>query len=235
MGNAEFKAFSPWTDISSSDDVQPQSLLAHTKMAAITVVEYDPSWPEKFQEISQKLEHYLSSCGVKYLSIEHIGSTAIPGLAAKPNIDIIIEVPDAENVAKAKETLIHEPRPEEHYKCWGDGGIKGRISMKLHDRSMLPDQSVYIINQKDPDGRLLMRGHRALRDTLKMPQHESLKAAYGQLKIELATTSIDGVDYGQRKNPLIRKILRTAGWTDQDIDKKEALDYRIPGDNDLPY
>ncbi|KIW14029.1 hypothetical protein PV08_06810 [Exophiala spinifera] len=204
-------------------------------LPVVKVVEYDPSWPSKFQEISQKLEHYLSISGVEYTSIEHVGSTAVPGLAAKPNIDIIIEVPNAEQAAKAKEALIHEPSPEEHYKCWGDGGIKGRISMKLHNRNELPDQSVYIINQEDPEGRLVVQCHRALRDTLRLPQHEALRAEYGRLKVHLATSSIDGVDYGQKKNPLIRRILQTAGWADEEIDKKEALDYRIPGDDDLPY
>lgn len=204
-------------------------------LPVVSVVDYDSAWPSKFQAISQKLEYYLSTSGVKYSSIEHVGSTAVPGLAAKPNIDIIIEVPDAEHAAKAKEALIHEPSPEEHYKCWGDGGIKGRISMKPHSRDELPDQSVYIINRQDPDGRLIMHCHRALRDTLRMPQHEALRAEYGRLKFYLAASSIDGVDYGQRKNPLVRKILQAAGWTDEKIDKKEALDYRVPGDEDLPY
>ncbi|KAJ9634035.1 uncharacterized protein PV06_08509 [Exophiala oligosperma] len=204
-------------------------------LPTVTVVEHDPSWPSKFQEILQKLEGYLSTSGVRYTAIEHVGSTAVPGLAAKPNIDIIIEVPDAENAAKAKEALIHEPSPEEHYKCWGDGGIKGRISMKPHSRNEALEQSVYIINQQDSDGRMIARCHRALRDTLRMPQHEALRAEYGRLKVHLAYSSIDGVDYGQKKNPLIRRILQAAGWTDEDIDKKECLDYRIPGDYDLPY
>lgn len=84
--------------------------------------------------------------GAEYIVIEHIGSTSVLGPAAKPNIDIIIEVPNAENAEKAKEALIYEPPAAEHYKCYGDGGIRGRISMKLADRSLVPDQSVYVFS-----------------------------------------------------------------------------------------
>ncbi|EXJ65007.1 hypothetical protein A1O7_01346 [Cladophialophora yegresii CBS 114405] len=67
-----------------------------------------------------------------------------------------------------------------------------------------------------------------------MPEHEALKKEYGQTKIKLASSSQHSLEYGQKKNPLIRRILRAAGWTDTEIDKKESLDYRVPHD-DLPY
>lgn len=208
--------------------------MAAPSLPAVTVVAYDPTWPVLFEEISQRLKQYLKICTVAYDMIEHVGSTAIPGLAAKPNIDIIITVPDAENADKAKEALIHEPSPEEHYKCYGDGGIRGRISMKPHVRNLLQDQSIYIIRENDPDGQLVVRCHLSLRNTLRLPEHEALKEEYGQVKLQLAASAIDGVDYGQRKNPIIRKILRTAGWSDAEIDLKEALDYRTPGEWDEP-
>ena len=80
-----------------------------------------------------------------------------------------------------------------------------------------------------------MRCHRALRDTLKLPEHESLKLEYGQLKFDLAASSRDTVEYGQKKNPIIQRILGAAGWTEEQIEEKERLDYRISGDDDLPY
>src|SRR5260221_2266034 len=57
----------------------------------IVVVDYDPSWPEKFQRHAEILSRALGS---KALAIEHVGSTSVPGLAAKPIIDIIILVED---------------------------------------------------------------------------------------------------------------------------------------------
>ena len=108
--------------------------------------------------------------------------------------------------------------------------------MKPHVRNIQKDQSIYIIRDDDPNGQLVVRCHLSLRNTLRLPENEALKEEYGQVKLKLAASAIDGVDYGQRKNPIIRKILKTAGWSDVDIDLKEALDYRLPGRRDeLPY
>lgn len=54
-------------------------------MRAIKVVDYDPSWPRRFADISAEVSILL---GEFVLSIDHIGSTSVPGLAAKPKIDI---------------------------------------------------------------------------------------------------------------------------------------------------
>lgn len=54
-------------------------------MRAIKVVDYDPSWPRLFAEISTEVSALL---GDRLLSIEHIGSTSVLGLAAKPKIDL---------------------------------------------------------------------------------------------------------------------------------------------------
>ncbi|KAK5062989.1 hypothetical protein LTR84_005065 [Exophiala bonariae] len=177
----------------------------------VTILEYDPNWPIQFHIIAKKLKKYLDLCSVTYRLIEHVGSTAVPGLAAKPNIDIVITVPDAENAAKAREALVHEPSPEEHYKCYGDGGIHGRISMKPHVRNPLADQSVYIIREDDPAGQLVVRCHLALRNTLRLPELEAFKEEYGRVKLQLSKSAIDDVDYGQKKNPVIRKILKSGG------------------------
>jgi len=54
-------------------------------MRAIRVVDYDPSWPRLFAEISAEVSILL---GDLVLSTDHIGSTSVPGLAAKPKIDL---------------------------------------------------------------------------------------------------------------------------------------------------
>lgn len=94
----------------------------------------------------------------------------------------------------------------------------------------------YILNRENPEARLIMKCHRALCHTLRLPEHEELKLEYGRAKIELASSSRNGVEYGQRKNAIIRKILKAAGWTDDEVDAKESLDYRIAGEDlDAPY
>jgi GrpB-like predicted nucleotidyltransferase (UPF0157 family) len=56
----------------------------------ITVVDYDPAWPRVFEELRDRYEVALR--GVEVFAIEHVGSTSVPGLAAKPVIDVDIIV-----------------------------------------------------------------------------------------------------------------------------------------------
>ena len=58
----------------------------------IVLVEYDPQWPLMFQREALRIRAAL---GVSAIRIEHAGSTSVPGLAAKPIIDIILEVADS--------------------------------------------------------------------------------------------------------------------------------------------
>src|SRR5437870_3188884 len=55
----------------------------------VVIAEYDPAWPERFEEERTKIASALPEA----IRIEHIGSTSVPGLAAKPIIDIIVVVP----------------------------------------------------------------------------------------------------------------------------------------------
>ena len=56
---------------------------------SLVVVPYDPAWPERFEAVREQLAAALARAAVAVLSIEHVGSTAVPGLAAKPVIDIV--------------------------------------------------------------------------------------------------------------------------------------------------
>lgn len=60
--------------------------------ASITLAEYDPSWPELFRREANRI---CSLLGSKALQIEHVGSTSVPGLCAKPIIDILLVVEDS--------------------------------------------------------------------------------------------------------------------------------------------
>ncbi|MBA3825061.1 MAG: GrpB family protein, partial [Ktedonobacterales bacterium] len=62
----------------------------------ITIVAYDPQWPAEFQRIAAPLRTAL---GAQALRIDHIGSTAVPGLAAKDKIDIQVTLHDLTNTA----------------------------------------------------------------------------------------------------------------------------------------
>lgn len=53
----------------------------------ITVVEYDPAWPEHFEMLRNEYAAAMAGAGATVVAIEHVGSTSVPGLAAKPIID----------------------------------------------------------------------------------------------------------------------------------------------------
>jgi 16S rRNA processing protein RimM len=58
---------------------------------AIEVVDYDPDWPQQFEAEASRLRDALADVAVR---IDHVGSTSVPGLAAKPTVDIHVSVPD---------------------------------------------------------------------------------------------------------------------------------------------
>jgi GrpB-like predicted nucleotidyltransferase (UPF0157 family) len=67
-------------------------LIGGIEKREVVIVDYNPLWPEKFQKHSAIIARAL---GPKALCIEHAGSTSVPGLAAKPIIDILVVVEDS--------------------------------------------------------------------------------------------------------------------------------------------
>src|SRR5262245_3403990 len=68
----------------------------------IEIVPYDPSWPKRFADLGGTLRRALKGVAVR---IDHIGSTAVPGLASKPVLDIQISVASFEPLAAFKDPL----------------------------------------------------------------------------------------------------------------------------------
>src|SRR5947209_4098779 len=71
--------------------------------APILLVDYDPQWPQRFQEEANRIRTVL---GEHALRIEHVGSTSIPGLTAKPIISIDIVVANSSNRASDTSALV---------------------------------------------------------------------------------------------------------------------------------
>jgi GrpB-like predicted nucleotidyltransferase (UPF0157 family) len=80
----------------------------------VEIVSYDPSWPDLFAAEEKALRNALPPDA--FIAIEHAGSTAIPGVAAKPIIDIFVAVP---SIADARRTLV-EPIKAIGYVYWKD-------------------------------------------------------------------------------------------------------------------
>ena len=73
-----------------------KTIIRSMSKAPVIILPYDPRWPLQFEE---EKSHIVADIGAFTLSIEHIGSTAVPGLAAKPVIDILIGVRSLEDAS----------------------------------------------------------------------------------------------------------------------------------------
>ena len=84
----------------------------------LTLVEYDPAWTARFAEETRR----LSAIHLQHSAIEHIGSTSVPGLPAKPIVDIMIGVPSLEAIRTIRSAL-----RSAGYEDPGDAGVPRRV------------------------------------------------------------------------------------------------------------
>lgn len=99
--------------------------------------------------------------------------------------------------------------------------------MKFADWKRKPQRSVYIISEEDEDGMLGYRGYCDLKRVLK--EDAELRQEYEGVKLaQIRQGQTSGVLYGRAKNRVIAKILTKAGWTDEEIRRKESFDVRDP-------
>lgn len=121
-------------------------------MSALVVVDYDPSWPEVFAGLTVPLVRALRELATR---IEHVGSTAVPGLAAKPVIDIDVVVDESE-VPEAIARLVGLG-----YTHLGDCGIPQREALRRPAGS--PVHHLYVCPSTSP----ALANHLAVRDHLR--------------------------------------------------------------------
>jgi len=101
------------------DDIDADNLIGGPERRAIRLAEYDPAWPARYRVHADRITGAL---GEGLISIEHVGSTAVPGLAAKPIIDIVLEVRDSSDEGSylpaltraGYELRVREPEWHEH-------------------------------------------------------------------------------------------------------------------------
>ncbi|WP_105401979.1 MULTISPECIES: GrpB family protein [Neorhizobium] len=159
----------------------------------VEIVDYDPSWPACFAEAAHGLAALL---GDMVVSIDHVGSTSVPGLAAKPLIDIDVTLRSTTDIP-ASSTLLHslgyEPRGSRH----GDGVWAFLLRGE-------PGQRVYLC----PPDNETHRKRMLFRDRLRADA--DLAAAYERLKRDLALEfPLDGDGYTSAKSEFIRAAMGT--------------------------
>lgn len=176
---------------------------------------YNPQWAVKFLEIQETLQKILRDVAID--SIEHVGSTSIPGLRAKPVIDIDIII--RQSSLKAADAAMVEAG----YTSLGELDIPGRYVFREPGYGKLdaahgpredgePRQNTYVC----------IRGCESLRNHLDVKrillQDEQLREEYGQVKAGMADTDFEHIDqYVARKTEILCKILRAAGWDEERV------------------
>lgn len=165
-----------------------------TPLRTIEVVEYNPAWTEAFQTYAAKLHAALGDLA---MSIEHVGSTSVPGLAAKPIIDMDVVISSrlvlGQTIRKlAGLNYIHE----------GNFGIPGREAF------MWPGEErhhLYVCSVGTPN----LHNHLVFRGYLKA--HPEAVTAYSALKKKLAKQYRNDMDaHGRAKTEFIQGILTKA-------------------------
>ena len=184
----------------------------------ILVVEYDPTWPRRFEQLRQKYTEAMTAAGVPLVTIEHVGSTSVPGLAAKPVIDcdIVVAEQDVDAASQALTGLGFKPL--------GELGIPLRWAFKEPER--LAGTNTYVV----VEGSLSLRNHLAVRDILRADAN--LREQYAAVKRHAGATAANIDDYGRRKNAMIQQILSAAGLSDAE---RAAIDSnQVPSHEELP-
>jgi GrpB-like predicted nucleotidyltransferase (UPF0157 family) len=165
----------------------------------IVIVEYDPHWPRIFEELRASL---VTSLGDLAVAVEHVGSTAVPGLAAKPIIDLDLVVASSDHIPAAIARLA-----DLGYAHKGDQGIPGREAFLAP--ASAPRHHLYACPS---DGEELRR-HLLFRDSLRA--HPRVAGDYEGLKKAAALRFRDDrVAYVEAKSRFIEEVLRRAssGW-----------------------
>jgi GrpB-like predicted nucleotidyltransferase (UPF0157 family) len=163
---------------------------------SIQLAEYDPSWPRSYAALARGIRDGL---GDKVLRLEHVGSTSIPGLAAKPTIDLVLAVADPQD-----ESAYMKPLEERGY------------TLKIRERHWYEHR---LLNPPNIAGNLHVFGAGCVeidkmvlfRDWLR--SHAQDRVLYEKTKRELAKKTWKFVqNYADAKSVVVEGILSRAGW-----------------------
>jgi GrpB-like predicted nucleotidyltransferase (UPF0157 family) len=180
----------------------------------VLVVDYDPSWPDMFEVLRRPVWAAVRDVAV---SVEHVGSTAVPGLAAKPIIDMDVIVASSDSLPEAIGRLATLG-----YIYRGNLGIDDREA--FDSPQGLPAHHLYVC----PEESVALANHLALRDFLR--RDAVAVAEYSRIKRQLAARFPDDIDsYITGKTDFILTVLRNAGFRESVL--RTIRDANLPSPN----
>jgi len=188
------------------------------RLATIAIVDYDSAWATHFDELRATIWPAVSRVA---LGIEHVGSTSVPGLAAKPVIDIDIVIASADHLRAAIDVLAAIG-----YTHRGDLGVPGRDAFDAPAGAR--EHNLYVC----VDGCASLRNHLAVRDYLR--RCPEAVAEYSDLKRGLAARHPRDIDaYIAGKTDFLCRILDKAGVPACQIDAIRRLNNPSAVDPDV--
>ena len=164
----------------------------------VVVLPYDVAWQSAFEKIKGEIEEAIDDL---IIGIEHVGSTSVEGLSAKPCIDIDVIIKDYSVFTAVVEALkgigyIHE----------GDLGIKDREAFKYTDKPYLMMHHLYVCPQYSEE----LHRHITFRDFLRS-NHEAVKK-YSLIKEKAAKLFPNDIEgYIEYKSPCIEELYKECG------------------------
>jgi GrpB-like predicted nucleotidyltransferase (UPF0157 family) len=167
-------------------------LVGGREPARIAIVAYDPGWVTRFGRERDRIGVALQGHARR---IEHVGSTSVPGLAAKPIVDILVTVTDVEDDARFRAAL-------------EQAGYQLRVREAGHRMFRRPERDVHIhvLSEHDPEVARML----GFRDRLRASPGDG--EAYEALKRALADRQWrDMNEYADAKGPFIEEVLRGLG------------------------
>lgn len=155
----------------------------------ITIVEHNPDWASQFEQEAKVLK---STLGAAIVNLHHIGSTSVPGLLAKPIIDMLLEATDLQSL-DSKTTEMEAIG----YEVMGEFGIPGRRYFKKGGESRTHHVHSFV------SGDANLTRHLAFKEYL--IHHKDIADAYGLLKAKIVKTCNDDMgQYCDAKDPFIK-------------------------------
>ena len=164
----------------------------------VVVLPYDEGWIYDFEKIKNELEKAL---GDLIVGIEHVGSTSVKGLSAKPCIDIDIIIKDY----SVFESVVNELN-QIGYIHEGDLGIKHREAFKYSGKQHMPKHHLYVCPAYSEE----LRRHITFRDFLRKDPDAARR--YSAVKEEAARLFPSDIDkYIEYKSPCIKELYAECG------------------------
>lgn len=164
----------------------------------VVVLPYDEKWAQSFVEIKAELQAAL---GTLALRIEHVGSTSVKGLSAKPIIDIDVVIKDRSQLDAVISAL-----GSIGYRHEGDMGIPGREAFKYDGKEHLQKHHLYVCAEDSAE----LARHISFRDYLR--SHPQAVEEYSRIKTDGAALFPYDIDsYIEHKSPFINGIYREMG------------------------